>query len=110
MECRLASTPQWMCWIAIRRQVDQAGKPLAEISEKPFGEQITDKNAVELALRRAQLAVLDPSSSTDAILKMDADTLREKVLDDKTRAFSRDVVCIDIEGTFFSYLLLFYLT
>ncbi|KAJ7264148.1 hypothetical protein C8J57DRAFT_1624572 [Mycena rebaudengoi] len=41
-----------MCWIAIYREVDQAGKPLAEVSEKPFREPITDKNAVELALQR----------------------------------------------------------
>ncbi|KAJ6610621.1 P-loop containing nucleoside triphosphate hydrolase protein [Mycena sp. CBHHK59/15] len=100
MECRLASFPEWACRISIRREFDENGERLLFGSEPeaPFGAPIKDKNHVELALRRAQLAVLNPGIEVAEIMKMDVDQLKAKMLDDTTASFSKNVVCIELEG------------
>ncbi|KAJ7483869.1 P-loop containing nucleoside triphosphate hydrolase protein [Mycena galericulata] len=97
-ECRMASASEWACRISIRREFDMAGKRLGDVSEMPFGGLITDKDAVELMLRRAQLAALIPDADVVRILKMGLEELRESSQNGKTPSFSRNVVCIDLEG------------
>ncbi|KAJ7024655.1 P-loop containing nucleoside triphosphate hydrolase protein [Mycena alexandri] len=94
-ECRMSSAPEWSCRISIRREFDRTGKRLGEVSEVAFGAPIKDKDAVELFLRRAQLAALDSSVNLTAVLKMNVEELKEK---SQTAAFSKNVVCIDLEG------------
>ncbi|KZV76766.1 hypothetical protein PENSPDRAFT_622214 [Peniophora sp. CONT] len=101
MECRMASFPgDWSCQISIRLEYDErSNKKLDKPDEDLFGGMITDKGQVELALRRAQFAVLNPEVSRDRILSMSHSELKTgasgalKGLD-----FSRNVVCIDIRG------------
>ncbi|KAJ7766565.1 P-loop containing nucleoside triphosphate hydrolase protein [Mycena maculata] len=97
-ECRMSSAPEWACRISIRREFDKAGKRLGDVSEIAFGGVIIDKEVVEMMLRRAQFAALDPGADLTHVLKMSADELKDKVQDGKTPAFSRNVVCIDLEG------------
>ncbi|KAJ7742281.1 P-loop containing nucleoside triphosphate hydrolase protein [Mycena metata] len=94
-ECRMSSAPEWSCRISIRREFDPRGKRLGQVSEVAFGGPIQDKDAVELMLRRAQLAALDSSINFGTILEMDVQELKEK---SQTAAFSKNVVCIDLEG------------
>jgi hypothetical protein len=60
---------------------------------------ITDKNKVEVALRRAQLAVLNPGVGFAEILEMDEEQLRKGIPNHEPLLFSRNVVCVDLEGT-----------
>ncbi|KAJ7149427.1 P-loop containing nucleoside triphosphate hydrolase protein [Mycena crocata] len=98
MECRLASAPQWSCRISIRHEFDASGKRLPKISEQEFGGVISDKDTVEIMLRRAQLAVLDPKAAMSDVMKMGVEELKEKMQDGKTPSFSKNIVCVDLEG------------
>ncbi|KAJ6593012.1 Dynamin central region-domain-containing protein [Mycena capillaripes] len=98
LECRLVSAPEWACRISIRREFDVAGGRLIDVSEIPFGDLIRDRTEVEMMLRRAQLAVLDPAAEIARIMRMNLKELKEKLQDGTTAQFSRNVVCIDLEG------------
>lgn len=98
MECRLSSSNgPWSCRVSLRNEFDPTGKPLDTVSEVPFGNTITDKHHVELLLRRAQTAILNPTVPHRKILKMEAQELKEINTMD-TLPFSRNVVCVDLEG------------
>jgi len=100
MECRLSSSPgPWSCQVSIRWEFDENDKPLDDVSEVPFGALITEKDKVELALRRAQAAVLNPSISASSFLTSSLDELKTGVRGPKeSLPFSRNVVCVDLEG------------
>ncbi|KAJ7060975.1 P-loop containing nucleoside triphosphate hydrolase protein [Mycena amicta] len=97
MECRLSSSSKpWSCRISIRLEFDEGGNPLSEVSEHHFCD-VDQKDEVELALRRAQYTVLNPDANINAILNMDAAQLKAG-LPDRSLLFSRNVVCVDLEG------------
>ncbi|KAG5640591.1 hypothetical protein DXG03_007994 [Asterophora parasitica] len=100
MECRLSSsTNRWTCQISIRREYDASGNLLDKVSETSFGHVIIDKNNVELALRRAQVAVLNPDLDPSDILRASADDLTKvPFVSSQSLAFSRDIICVDLEG------------
>lgn len=100
MECRLSSsTGNWSCRISIRREFDDHGKPLNEISEVRFGRVLKDKNEVEDTLRRAQFAVLNPTIPHKKIFDLTIEQLREwSAQSSKVIPFSRNVVCVALEG------------
>ncbi|KAG6848187.1 hypothetical protein H0H93_002553 [Arthromyces matolae] len=100
IECRLANSPgKWTCIISIRREYDTEGKLLEKVSEKRFGEVITEKKDVEPALRRAQMAILNPHISTnDFVHASDAELAGHRFNSEDTLKFSDDTICIDLEG------------
>ena len=100
MECRLSSSSGvWSCRIAIRREYDSEGNTLDKVSEIPFGTTITNKSDVELALRRAQVAVLNPHISPADILVQPAVNLtKQPFVSNQSQPFSKDTICIDLEG------------
>lgn len=96
MECRLVSSSEpWHCQISIRWEFDTSGKRKGKVEEVPFGPLITKKEDVELALRRAQSAVLNPTVPTAELLGKTADSLRRI---DNQYKFSRNTVCIQLSG------------
>lgn len=99
MECRLSSSSSkiWSCRVSIRFEYDTSGNVLEKVSELPFGEIIWEKGEVELALRRAQTAVLNAHIPFEEILTMSKKQLKE-VKDEKTLRFSRNIICVDLEG------------
>ena len=68
-----------------------------EIREVPFGPVITDKSKVELALRRAQTAILNPKVDTRSFVDMEEAALKG-LKAEKMLKFSRNVVCVDLVG------------
>ena len=100
MECRLASSKgPWSCQVLIRWEFDEDGKPLGKIDEIPFGKPITKKEDVELVLRRAQTAVLNPDSPAMYFLGLTEQGLSDiAVNNSKALRFSKNVVCVDLEG------------
>ncbi|KAJ7615866.1 P-loop containing nucleoside triphosphate hydrolase protein [Roridomyces roridus] len=99
LECRLVFAPEWACRISIRREFDSSARRIrGEVSEIPFGDLIRNRAEVEMMLRRAQLAVLDPTLEIARIIRMNLQELKETLQDPKTAQFSKNFVCIDLEG------------
>lgn len=100
MELRLSSSNDaWSCQISIRWEYATSGKRNDEIKETLFGGRITEKCDVELALRRAQAAVLNPEVPSTQFLGMSAEELRKNFTPEAgSLLFSRNVVCIDLIG------------
>lgn len=99
MECRLSNSERaWSCRISLRLEFSTQGQPLQDVSEQRFGDIITDKNEVEVALRRAQLAILNPTVSFGEILAMNEEQLKKGIPNHEPLLFSRNVVCVDLEG------------
>ena len=108
MECRLASssspTDPWTCQVYIRWDFDISGNSLPDVHEVEFGPLITSKSDVELMLRRAQAAVLNPSASNsvgektkeaERYVKMTAEEVRR--IKNKLK-FSANAICMDLRG------------
>ncbi|KAG6862119.1 hypothetical protein C0995_005931 [Termitomyces sp. Mi166 len=101
MGCRLTNTTtgKWSCLISIRREYDTAGNVLDKVSEIPFGPVITNKEDVEPTLRRAQVAVLNPHLNPLTVLKTAViDSAGPTFVSKQSLPFSRDTICIDLEG------------
>ncbi|KAI0039468.1 hypothetical protein FA95DRAFT_1504134 [Auriscalpium vulgare] len=102
MECRMArsapATP-WSCRVSIRWEYDADDRRRAQVTQVPFGDVLYERDAVELALRRAQFAVLH-ANAVDApcVLDMSRDALRKGIKGTRSLPFSRNVVCVDLEG------------
>lgn len=97
MECRLSSSSgPWTCQVSIRWEFDKDGSPKDEVHEVPFGGVITSKADVELTLRRAQAAVLNPNISPSKYLTLSVENLKTHPTNELQ--FSRNVVCVDLSG------------
>ncbi|GAA5832477.1 hypothetical protein JCM5353_003251 [Sporobolomyces roseus] len=98
------SDDPWYCKISLRFETGDDGRPLETIREIPFGDLLRTLDGVESALRRAQLAILNPSvSANDWAKASDADVQKAKegtlALGSKKQfSFSTNLVCIDISG------------
>jgi hypothetical protein len=95
LECRLEyTTNDWSCQVFLRFERDALGDPLENVVEHDFGPILTDKNAVEAVLRRAQRAILRPSLDHKLFLG-DRDL---KIKDHPSLSFSSNCVCMRITG------------
>jgi hypothetical protein len=66
--------------------------------EVPFGDLITEPTDVELALRRAQFAVLNPGVGFSQILSLSTAQIQQGIKGRESLPFSRNVVCVDLHG------------
>lgn len=107
MEIRLSSsTGPWSCKISIRYEFDGEGQRLADVLEVPCFSSSIPKSGVEHAIRVAQTIVLDP------VLALEGDELFLFLLNPelllllstlknttpKGLQFSRNIICVDLEG------------
>src|SRR6266571_563593 len=94
MECTLSSDAQsWSCTLEIRKEYDANGNRLSSIEREPFGNVIVNKSDVELWVRRAQAAVLNPQRSPSDFYDMSVDYLREL----SNNKASKNVVQINVK-------------
>ncbi|KAH8109512.1 P-loop containing nucleoside triphosphate hydrolase protein [Phellopilus nigrolimitatus] len=102
MEINLINTPgQWSCRITLRFEYDSSGIPLTEVQSVPFGLPFASRDDVELALRRAQTAVLNhPKMNTEFFILKSRDELEYyrtyEAFDSGTLKFSKNTVVVDI--------------
>jgi hypothetical protein len=87
----------WSCRVSIRWEFDDNGKQRDHVREISFGEEISNPKDVELALRRAQAAVLNPSAAPETLAQASEAALK-KQLGRNALTFSRNVVCVDLSG------------
>ena len=103
MECRLVHTPHpsvWQCQVLLRLETDANGNKITA-KEVPFGPVLYDKSDLEEMLRRAQLAILNPSLSPSFFEDFDTKSLKPGEAppgSERQLAFSNNVVCLDLSG------------
>ena len=103
MECRLhqQSDVEWHSQVYVRSETDRDGNPLREIEERPFGGRIHEKDELETMLRRAQLAILNPSLPMERFVDLDVDAMDDDTVPFGSTdglAFSSNVVCVPVWG------------
>ena len=106
MECRLyRSSGEWSCQVYIRWEFNEDRSRLGTVREDRFGPLLTCKGDVEITLRRAQAAVLNPARPQSDYLHMDIniDTLQSDNENHQLK-FSSNAVCLDLQGPEFTEL------
>ncbi|KAI0740579.1 P-loop containing nucleoside triphosphate hydrolase protein [Earliella scabrosa] len=92
-ECRLSySDDPWKCVVSLHIVIDRDGKPLGHPRHEQFGDVIMDKDEVEDRIRRAQRAILNPSTDPKRFLEDDEDVLQREL------TFSTNTVSLQISG------------
>ncbi|KAG2044020.1 P-loop containing nucleoside triphosphate hydrolase protein [Suillus americanus] len=95
MECTMSShATSWSCTITLRMGFDNHGKNMPRTITVPFGRTITDRSEVEVWLRRAQSAILNPNIPSSNFHTKTIEELRSLK---NALKFSRNVVCVSIE-------------
>ncbi|KZT65430.1 hypothetical protein DAEQUDRAFT_676924 [Daedalea quercina L-15889] len=90
-ECRLShSSAPWKCIIGLRLLTDRHGEAIP-VRTKPFGDPIVDPTEVAERIKRAQRAILNPSTEADFFLTGGEETTPEIT-------FSRNCVSLEISG------------
>ena len=99
MECRLQhSKGPWRCQVLLRYERDEFGNRLPEVREEKFGPVLHDKSLLEDTLRRAQLAILNPSVQAKRFVDYDLnDEAYPPLQSEKQLQFSCNVVCLDLQ-------------
>ncbi|KAF8997232.1 P-loop containing nucleoside triphosphate hydrolase protein [Hymenopellis radicata] len=96
MEFRLSySESAWRSQISLRFEKSKTGNRLPNVLEQKFGPTIYSKNELEDMLRRAQMAVLNPSTSAT---QFEAADFKDKSMLENELSFSPNVVCVDVSG------------
>jgi hypothetical protein len=92
----------WQCQVSLRFEFENDNRRRREkVEERVFGNPIRDGRDVELAIRRAQTAILNPWISSERFLECsESDICDRKTFEGKKPAlqFSKNVVCLDITG------------
>ncbi|KAG6901313.1 hypothetical protein C0995_013794 [Termitomyces sp. Mi166 len=94
MECSMSTTEgAWSCTISLRISYASDGTSIATAETTQFGPIITDKKDVEIWIRRAQAALLNPLvPHNDFFNKTDKDLKKRP----NALQFSKNVVCVHI--------------
>ncbi|OCB87674.1 hypothetical protein A7U60_g5200 [Sanghuangporus baumii] len=91
---------QWECMIFLRFEYDASGAAVSPVDKVPFGSALTSVDDVELALRRAQAAILNYPKPSDPFLMKTRDELeyyrKPEAFKNGTLKFSKNVVVVDI--------------
>ena len=108
MECRITRSEEghpWQCQVLIRWETDADGNSITSREER-FGPVLHDKSGLEEMIRRAQLAVLNPSVPAHRLVDLDTSTLDPETNFELPASlgsrrqfqFSESVVCLDLSG------------
>lgn len=94
MECHLKSSDAaWTCSISLRFDYDVDGRKYSSPQLVKFADRLTDKTVVRSLLERAQQAILSPWRNAAEFLGDSANTSTRSPM-----TFSRNCVCISVEG------------
>ncbi len=104
MECRLQQSDEtWKCQVYLRFEYDSSGRQQLDIHEAKFGPAVHDTTQLEIMLRRAQLAILNPSVESKRFEDLDLDSLDDRyppLGSTEHLNFSSNVVCVDVWGPY----------
>jgi hypothetical protein len=89
---------QWSCTISLRLEFDANGDPYPIQETVPFGPTLTNKDEVEIWLRRAQAAILSPHiQSSDFHGKSRDDIGQLQKTDKHMKGFSKNTIHVDVK-------------
>lgn len=97
----------WSCTISLRFVFDDTGSRLDKPRTVAFGPPLSTKDSVNLAIRRAQAAILNPHISSETFLTKTLDELRNPTSTESPLKFSKNIVCVDVndpEATDLSFI------
>ncbi|KAG2338315.1 hypothetical protein BDR05DRAFT_893920 [Suillus weaverae] len=93
-ECKLSrSEDAWKCLVKLHITTGPSGQP-CDVVNIPFGSLITDKADVEDRIRRAQRAILNPSTNAQKFLI----ELEDQTAEEAELSFSKNCVSLEISG------------
>ncbi len=93
----LSSSSTWSCTIYLNIKYGTDGSELAIPDKVRFGPVITDKDAVELWIRRAQAAILGRHRAKEDFSSMTTEELRNlATTDSQTLPFSKNIVQVEL--------------
>ena len=97
MECTMTQADEWSCAIFLRLEFDANGDPYPMQETVPFGPKLTNKDEVEIWLRRAQAAILSPHiQSADFHGKSKEDITQLQKTDKHVKGFSKNTIYVDV--------------
>ncbi|KAH7921346.1 hypothetical protein BV22DRAFT_1107246 [Leucogyrophana mollusca] len=97
MECTMSSdASSWSCKISLHQNYDAENRRLDSPTDNPFGTLLTDKRQVDIWLRRAQAAILNPFTPPGTFYTKSYEELRA-FNSSGTLKFSRNVIHVDIK-------------
>ncbi|CAA7263847.1 unnamed protein product [Cyclocybe aegerita] len=103
MECIMSSdASSWSCTISLRTEYDTQGRPQIHQTED-FVREILNESSVELWVRRAQAAILNPHRPRSDFLTMSEEELKRlnsansQNPDSQTLKFSKNVVVVHVK-------------
>ena len=97
MECNLStSTTSWSCTISLRISFSPTGDGCVP-KLKQFGNVLTNKDYVEIWLRRAQAAILNPHLEPETFYSKTEEELKAGVRAEGTLPFSKNTVVVDVK-------------
>jgi len=89
----MSSSFVWQAVVSIRRTVDRDGRRLDRPIQVPFGPPIKNRVEVELRIRQAQEALLNPNiTEVDVFLNQHAESKPGEL------RFTRNSIVVDIKG------------
>ena len=90
------SATTWSCKIKLRFDYDSSGLPAVRSEAKDFGPNITVRSEVDVWLRRAQTAILNPGVPPESFYRKSIQELKNFTSPSSLK-FSQNVVSIFIE-------------
>jgi vacuolar protein sorting-associated protein 1 len=99
MECSMSSNADaWSCQITLHHSVDIDGRSLAMPERTHFGPPITDKESVQLWIRRAQAAILSPHMEQNDFCNKSLEELQEMMRTDRNiLPFSKNMIQVEVK-------------
>ncbi len=93
----LSSSSTWSCTIYLNIKYAPGGSELAIPDKAQFGPVITNKDTVELWIRRAQAAILCRHRPKEDFINMNTEDLRNlAAIDSQMLSFSRNIIQVEL--------------
>jgi hypothetical protein len=98
MECTMTQDDQWSCTISLHLEFNANGDPHQVTTTVPFGPILTNKEEIEIWLRRAQAAILCPHIMSDNFHRKTKEDITQLQKTDKLMlGFSKNTIHVDVK-------------
>ena len=93
----MTQADEWSCTITLRLEFNANGDPYLTQETVPFGPKITNKEEVEIWLRRAQAAILSPHIQAAEFHGMSKEGISQlQKTDYLVKGFSKNTIYVDV--------------
>src|SRR5262245_53744213 len=96
LECSMSPSDIWSCDITLRFDYDQSGSRLS-ISRAELFIHLNDDTEMEIWLRRAQAAILNPQLPAQNFARKSLAELRNARDSEAVQKFSKNTICVNVK-------------